>query len=427
MGRARRLGAVSLGVAAAGYAAAEAALRLGWVAGPGWRVAADAFEAATVGGAADWFAVTALFREVPIPILRRHTNIVVKNRHRISGGVADMVQNRWLSPAVIREHLARVSPSAALLEQLEGAERRERLLSVVREVLAGAARALDGPEGAAFLGRSLREQVESLDLHVPLGRWMREGIDRGSHGDAWEALLSALERAAEGEELRRVVHRALSAAVEEYRSQGGVFRSLAMGAAEAFGVLDLDEAAATLAAKIRETVAEAKGNPSHPLRLRLDRVLRDFAARLEEGDPAVLAPFERMKRGLAESPAAAELLRRALSRFRETVEGQLADPASELSILLARFLDDRLAAFRDDPAARERFDAWVRETAIALVEKRHDAIGEMVRGSLGKLADRELVGQIEEKVGDDLQYIRLNGAVVGGFVGAALSVARLFL
>jgi len=71
-----------------------------------------------------------------------------------------------------------------------------------------------------------------------------------------------------------------------------------------------------------------------------------------------------------------------------------------------------------------RFDKWVRETAIDLIEKRHGAIGEMVRGSLAKLDDATLIYQIEGKVGDDLQYIRLNGAVVGGMVGLLLSVIR---
>jgi uncharacterized membrane-anchored protein YjiN (DUF445 family) len=426
MGKAGRLGAYSLGAAAAGFVLTEAGLKLGWIAGGPWRVAADTFEAATVGGAADWFAVTALFREVPIPILRRHTNIVARNRRRISDGVADMVQNRWLSPAVIREHLGRFSPSAALLDALADPARKARLLSIVREVLSGVARSLDGPDGAAFLGKALEEQLEALDLHRPLGAWLKESIDRGTHRDAWDALLSALEQAAEGRELSQALRRILAEAVDEYR-KGGFLRSLAVGAAEAFGALDVEDGADALAAKIRETMAEAKGNPSHPLRLRLDGVLREYAVRLESGDGEVLAPFARLKAGLSKSPAAAELLRGALSRFRSTLEGQLSDPSSEISSMLSRFLEARLAEFRADPSSRERFDAWVRETAISLVEKRHDAIGEMVRGSLDRLADTELVTQVEEKVGDDLQYIRLNGAIVGGCVGAGLSVLRLLL
>jgi uncharacterized membrane-anchored protein YjiN (DUF445 family) len=67
----------------------------------------------------------------------------------------------------------------------------------------------------------------------------------------------------------------------------------------------------------------------------------------------------------------------------------------------------------------------VRQIALDLVEKRHDRIGEMVRGSLEKLSDLDLVGQIESKVGRDLQYIRLNGAIVGGFAGAVLAIIKM--
>lgn len=100
------LGNISLAVSIGGLIATELALRHGWVAAAGWKVLLQAFEAATVGGLADWFAVSALFREVPVPLIRRHTNIIIKNRQRIVDGIADMVQNRWLAPRIIREYLA---------------------------------------------------------------------------------------------------------------------------------------------------------------------------------------------------------------------------------------------------------------------------------------------------------------------------------
>ena len=96
------LGNISLAVSIGGLIATEMALRQGLVAGAGWKVLLQAFEAATIGGFADWFAVSALFREVPVPLIRRHTNIIIKNRERIVEGIADMVQNRWLAPNIIR-------------------------------------------------------------------------------------------------------------------------------------------------------------------------------------------------------------------------------------------------------------------------------------------------------------------------------------
>ncbi len=103
--RGASLGNISLAGAIAGLIATEIALRHGVVAGASWQVILKAFEAATIGGFADWFAVSALFHEVPLPLIRRHTNIIVKNRRRIVEGIADIVQNRWLAPHIIREHL----------------------------------------------------------------------------------------------------------------------------------------------------------------------------------------------------------------------------------------------------------------------------------------------------------------------------------
>jgi uncharacterized membrane-anchored protein YjiN (DUF445 family) len=92
---------------------------------------------------------------------------------------------------------------------------------------------------------------------------------------------------------------------------------------------------------------------------------------------------------------------------------------------MRREFQERVELFRADRAAQEKFDDWVRQIALDLVEKRHDRIGEMVRGSLEKLSDLDLVGQIENKVGRDLQYIRLNGAIVGGFAGAVLAILKM--
>ena len=162
-----------------GFSVLELALHQGWVHGPFWIVAASAFEAGTVGGVADWFAVTALFREVRIPLIRRHTNIVVKNRARIVDGIAEMVQTRWLSPAVIEEHLGRFSASRTLTDYLSDGERREKLLAVAGDLLRKIVEGLDGPEVADFLSRTLQDQIRDIDLAGPLGRWMEKA--KGPH------------------------------------------------------------------------------------------------------------------------------------------------------------------------------------------------------------------------------------------------------
>ncbi|GAB4362550.1 MAG: DUF445 domain-containing protein [Deltaproteobacteria bacterium] len=422
----RRLGPLSLSIAAGGFIALEAALRYGMIHGIGWRIAASAFEAGTIGGLADWFAVTALFREVPLPVIRRHTNIIVKNRARIVDGIADMVQNRWLSPEVVGEYLQRFSASRALAEYLADPGRREKVLLILRDLIHSLARSLDGPEMASFLDRVLKDQVRGLDLAEPLGRWMEQAISRRDHDPLWDALLHALERSMADPEVEELFRRFFRRAVEEYK-RTGMHRRILLDLAAAVDLVNDREAARLLLDRLRAAVSEARGRPGHPFRERLDGMLLGFARSLSDGDPEPVSAVETLRSRLVDHADSLPFLSRLLSRFRETVVGQLDSPGSELSRMLDRFLVERLAEFGEDPEAQRKLDDWVRETAMEIVRKRHAAIGEMVRGSLGKLGDVELAAQIEEKVGRDLQYIRLNGAVVGGLAGAFLEGCRQLL
>src|SRR5512140_1416868 len=155
--RGASLGNISLAVAIASLITTDMALRHGVVAGASWQVIRQAFEAATIGGFADWFAVNALFHEVPLPLIRRHTNIIVKNRRRIVEGIADIVQNRWLAPHIIREHLSLFSASRYVLHYLGHEERFDKVLGILRDIIGQVGRGLEAPEFAAFVERVVRD------------------------------------------------------------------------------------------------------------------------------------------------------------------------------------------------------------------------------------------------------------------------------
>ena len=409
-----------------GFTVLELSLHQDWVRGPFWVVAAAAFEAGTIGGVADWFAVTALFREVRIPLIRRHTNIIVKNRARIVDGIADMVQNRWLSPAVIEEHLGRFSASRALLEYLGDGSRREKLLVVLRDLLGKIVEGLDGPEIAGFLSRTLQDQVKGIDLAGPLGVWMEQAIARRDHDAVWDLLLTSLTRSLGDPEIEALFRRLSRQALDAYK-EGGLHRKVVLNIAEAVDLLDDRTVARALLDNLSVFVREAQGNPRHPIRQNLDAMLLDFARALSSGDPEAVSTVNTLRARLVENTDAVEVIRKVLGQFRATALAQLDRPDSDLASLMRRFLNERLAEFSRDADAQEKLDAWVRETAVDLVRKRHAYIGDMVRGSLEKLRDIDLAAQIESKVGSDLQYIRLNGAIVGALVGAVLAIVRMYL
>ena len=423
----RRLGLVSLCITGSGFVLVEFLFLRGVVQGTAWRIVSAALEAGTVGGMADWFAVTALFREVKIPVLRRHTDIISRNRAKIIDGIADMVQNKWLSPAVVLEHLRRFSASDALLRHLAGREQRERLADVLRTLLAKAARDLDSPEVAGFLERVLRDQLRRADLARPLGEWIVGTVARRDHEALWELLLKTLEKSVRDPVIRSTFTDLLRKLVRDYRLQGGVLRNISIDVLEVVDAINVDDAVEVIAANLERLLGEVRRDPRHPFRERQDALLLEFARRLSANDPASVVPLEAFQARLAENTEVAEYVRRVLSRFKGTVLDQLGSAESDLNQLLENFLDSALADLSGDPAMRRRLDDWVRETFVHLGEKHHGYIGEMVRGSLSRLDDRTLVHQIEGKVGEELQYIRLNGAVVGAAVGAVLEVLKLYI
>ena len=149
------LGPFSLGVALAGFGITELALTMKWIGGPTSRVVAGAFEAATVGGMADWFAIRALFREMKIPIIKipiPHTNIIIKNRKKISDGIVDLVENRLLTPSAIKERLQDFSPSRHLLERdQEQGEWMELILPILRNLLGDVVEALSAEKSITYM------------------------------------------------------------------------------------------------------------------------------------------------------------------------------------------------------------------------------------------------------------------------------------
>ncbi len=419
------LGNISLAVSIGGLIATQLALRHGWVAAPGWKVLLQAFEAATVGGLADWFAVSALFREVPVPLIRRHTNIIIKNRQRIVDGIADMVQNRWLAPNIIREYLVNFSASQYVLDLLGNEDHLEKVLAMVRDIIQQFARGIAAPEVAVFLERTLKDQLRDLKFAEPLGRWLGQRIRSGDHHRAWNSLLPVIEKAVRGPEVKAIVQRTIVRSFEAYKHRG-LLKRLAVDVARGLNIVNEEAMVASFLSKMAEVLREARSDPAHPLRARIDGIVLEFADKLAVGDADAVSVIEKLQAALINGTDAREILQSALRRLSDIIEKEFQKSSSDFNHLMRRTFHDRLDIFRADTAAQKKVDRWVTGAALELMEKRHEMIGQMVRGSLEKLSDLDLVGQIEEKVGQDLQYIRLNGAIVGGLAGAVLAIMKLF-
>ncbi|HZP42573.1 MAG TPA: DUF445 domain-containing protein [Candidatus Binatia bacterium] len=417
--RRNRVGTVSLVAAVAGAAASRVGLAVGPFAGAAWlRLLAAGFEAAVVGGLADWFAVTALFRHplgVPIP----HTAIIPARRAKITESIVTMVQDEWLSPQVIGARLARIAPSAVVADWLADPARVARLGAPLRDMLRGLARSLAEDEVAGFIGRMLQHQLRELPLDASAGAWLERAVESESAGAAFESLASSLANLAERPRTAAELHYWLDRSARTLYASGR--RLMPWVLRQKVVQRKIIEAACNYASS---ELRQAAGDLAHPLRRALMGALTGFADRLAAGDEAALAQARRLRSALLESLETGPVVRATLARLRDQLEHDLAEPSSGLSDLIDRRLRSAILDLLGDPERRATFDRWVRTTATDLLHRHHDQIGLTVRESLEALETGALVAQIEDRVGQDLQFIRLNGAVVGGLVGLALAVAH---
>lgn len=420
--RRNHVGTVSLLAAVVGATACRLATTVGHMSGVLWlQLAAAGFEAAMVGGLADWFAVTALFRHplgLPIP----HTAIIPARRTKIIEGIVSMVEEEWLSPEVIGARLARIAPSEMIADWLKDPAHVERLGAPIRDLLRGLAHLLTRPEVVEFSGRTIQRQLRELPINASAGQWLADVAASQSAGAAFETVALSLANLARRPSTAENLYAFLDRSARYLHQEGK--RLVPLFLRRKVVQRKIVEAACDYASA--ELLSAAR-DPNHPLRTYVFAAVQRYAERLATGDPRAIDQAEQLRRALVESLEASPMLSELLAQLRNQLEQDLSESDGYLSRLVDRELHDGILRLFDDPQRRASFDSWVRTTANDLLRRHHNQIGVTVRENLEALETSSLVAQIEERVGADLQFIRLNGAVVGGAIGVLIAVAHRLL
>jgi uncharacterized membrane-anchored protein YjiN (DUF445 family) len=369
-------------------------------------------EAGVVGGLADWFAVTALFRHplrLPIP----HTAIIPANWELLARNVGTMVGDRVLTRAYVTDEIGRLDLAGLLASGLQRVTRAD-LEAVTRSIARWLVVEVSPGATGELLARARR-----LLADQPLAPLLAELLE-AARTHAWhERMVAALANAV-GEALDRPAFRATVGDVVDgllvrYRESMAAGPRFLLGMAELFGVVDRERLVTALQAGLREVA----GDPAHPLRARIAEAVAELPARLRT-DPALAARVEALKAEALASPAVARLLEDAAAAVRQALAADLTSPGSEVAGWVADRLDRARQALVDDAALRGELDRWVKARVIELVERHHGRLALFIENGVRALGPEGAVRLIEEHAGDDLQFIRVNGTVVGGLAGGAI-------
>jgi uncharacterized membrane-anchored protein YjiN (DUF445 family) len=414
VGTKRRL-ALSVLVAAAVVAVAAYPVRRTWWGG--WILAIA--EAGIVGGLADWFAVTALFRRplgLPIP----HTGLIPSNWERLARRVGTMVGDRVLTREYLARELARLDVADLIARFAERLSRRD-LEAATRAVLEWVARELSTAGAGELAGR-----LERLLAGRPLAPLLASALDLARRHGWLERAVGALARAVRDALERPAARQAIAALVDEvlahYRARTGLYPRLALGLADLFGLIDRERLVSALHAGLDEVATD----PAHPLRRQLAEAVGELAGRLRS-DAELAARVEGWKAEVIGSSLLTSVAEDALAALRQALAADLERPTSETGAWLADRLERWRRAVLADAALRARADRWIKARVLEALGRHHGRIADLIEQGVRALGPQGAVRLIEEHAGDDLQYIRVNGTVVGGLAGGALYGLQLLL
>ncbi len=370
-----------------------------------WGYVNTAAEAAMVGALADWFAVTALFRHplgLPVP----HTAIIPRRKNEIGRNLQEFVTENFLTVEIARERLAAADVTGRVGRWLGVPRNRRRVLTeVVRVARAG-------------LGRLTDDEVRSLVSDVLVPRLVREPVSPIAG--------ALLEGVVEESTHHGLVDLGLEQLHDWLRENPGTYADVLGSKAPWWTPPWLDDRVITWTYdQVLAWLREIRRDPRHPARLALDDLLRRLAHDLQH-DADVMARAESLKERLLTHPQAAETAVGLWRSFRTSLETAMDDEGSYFHTRGDELLEHLGARFEHDPEWKAVAEARLGEAVSFVVSTYGEELAEVISVTVERWDAREASERIELHVGRDLQFIRINGTVVGALAGLVIhAVAQL--
>ncbi len=370
-----------------------------------WAYVHATAEAAMIGAIADWFAVTALFR-YPLGLRIPHTAIIPTRKGALARSLQAFVTENFLSEPVIRQRLADAEVSRRLGSWLTEASHSTRVVDEASALLRSGLHRVHDNEVAAVIETELIPRLVDEPLSEISGRLLGEVVEEGAHHGLVDlALVEAHRWLSNNTELVAAV---LSTRAPWWTPQW------------------LDEKVTDrLQLEALAWIVDIRDDPNHAARRAFDDLLRQLSADLQN-DPATVERAERLKRRVLSQPQVVVTAVSLWGALRRALLETLEDPQSPLrarGVAQLQALGKRLV---DDHDFSSRVDGYVAEAAVYCVERYGAEVTTVITDTIDRWDGKEAADRIELHVGRDLQFIRINGTLVGGLAGLLIyTLSRL--
>lgn len=361
-------------------------------------------EAAMVGGLADWFAVTALFRHplgLPIP----HTAIIPRNKDRIGEALASFIRENFLIPSVVARRMQRLDVAAAAGRFLQTpASEGTRIRAGASRLIADIFESLDDERLGGIVKGAISARLRKTEISPLLGHALASAINEERHVPMLEAAIRWTARALDANEplIREMVH----------KKANWVLKLAGLDAKLADAIVD----------GLRKLTVEMSTDPAHPVRIKVEEALAQLANDLQTR-PETRERVEAIKEQLLDNKSVSLWLDTIWQKGREAIIKAARNPDAVLAGKLGEVLKSMGGTLEKDPGIRAAINQFARRAVVGMAASYGGSIVKLVSETIRSWDARTVTARLESAVGRDLQYIRINGTIVGGLVGLALKVA----
>ncbi|WP_121611221.1 DUF445 domain-containing protein [Mesobacillus foraminis] len=413
-GKSRYLAGTSLAVMGAGFLLTIPLQDSLW-----GRLLQGGFEAGLVGGLADWFAVTALFRHplgLPIP----HTALLPKNRDKVTKSLIRMLEQEWLTKDSIQEKINQIQFTEKLLDMITREMQSEHIKNGLHSIIRESVQNAKIEKLAPFLEKELKSYLSSIDS-AKLLKALTDGVRANQYDEAlFDHILAETGKWAAKAETKQTLGKMGKQLIETTEADG-----LLKFAIQSFSQLVNEE---KIGQMVQTFILNRIINVSKPDNKSRQMILQRIRTELEE-------LHER------------EHLMNDMNEWKNRLVNQLELEGQIHSILFQTkrrildlvnqddFIDTHvypvffrfIAGLKEDDSKMKAIESWIHKQVAGAIERNHSKIGTLVKENLDKLDTDTLIDMMENHIGKDLQWIRVNGAVCGFIIGIFLSLFKLFI
>jgi uncharacterized membrane-anchored protein YjiN (DUF445 family) len=358
-------------------------------------------EAAMVGGLADWFAVTALFRHplgLPIP----HTAIIPRNKDRIGEALATFIRDNFLIPSVVARRMRNIDVAGAVGRFLQTpASEGTRIRAGASRLIADIFESLDDERLGGIVKGAVASRIRKMEVSPLLGHALASAINVDRHVPMLEAAIRWTARALDANEplIREMVH----------KKANWVLKLAGLDAKLADAIVD----------GLRKLTLEMSTDPAHPVRMKIEEALAQLANDLQTR-PETRERVEAIKEQLLDNRSVSLWIDAVWQKGREAIIRAARNPDAVLAGKLGEVLKSMGTTLESDARIRAAINQFTRRAVVGLSASYGSSMVRLVSDTVRTWDARTVTERLEAAVGRDLQYIRINGTLVGGLVGVVI-------